>query len=135
MAESGNREKGAACARFFSRILIWPKKGKKPRRLLALSFYPDDRTAAFGDADEIAWVFEDNQHPDIAIRTYLFEIGLRVRFQMNYSFLKRCPSPLSSKVHGSPRMWYPPCSQLSQKPGRSASMNSTPRTHFALFQA
>ena len=105
VTQSGNREKGAACARFFSRILIWPKKGKKPRRLLALPFYPDDRTAAFGDMGEIAQLYEENQHPDMVIRGYLFEMGQRLRFQMNYSFLKRCPSPLSSKVHGSPRMW------------------------------
>ena len=39
--------------------------------------------------------------------------------------------PYRSSVHGSPRMWYPFC---SQKPGKSASISSIPRTHFADFQ-
>ena len=62
-------------------------------------------TSEFGHPQEIGQLFEENQHSNLAIRGYLFEMGQRLRFQMNYSFLKRCPSPLSSSVHGSPRMW------------------------------
>ncbi len=78
--------------------------GKAPR-LLALPSDPGDRTAAFGDPAEVVAYFEGNQHPNLTARGYLFGGGRNVRFQGGYSFLNRCPSPLSFTAHGSPRMW------------------------------
>ena len=71
---------------------------------LPIRLEPETLWIAAGDPADVVSYFEENQHPNLMIRGYLFGVGKNLRFQVGYSFLNRCPSPLSSKVHGSPRM-------------------------------
>lgn|GEM_PF-2775445 len=75
--ESNNRAKGAAIVQLFSRILIHPAKGAKGKRI----------------------------QPHLAWDEASLQIDVNSGKMMVQSLRNRCPSPLSSTVHGSPRMW------------------------------
>ncbi len=139
LAEGSNRAKAAVLAGSHHWILVWPRV-EDTRRILFLPWWNDPgnetpevvKNAMIGAAAGLPYPYrrespeDGGGDPDARAASSASSSALRNRWPSG------C---LPFWVHGSPRMWYPPWSQLSQNPGRSSVMNSTPRTHFALFHA
>ncbi|MCZ2342756.1 MAG: recombinase family protein [Bacteroidales bacterium] len=123
VAQGNGRVKGAAFARFFSRIYVAPVEkpvnGQEPlpRQLDAFPFWSDDLRDKF--VTVAGGVTSFNMGEARAIQ------AAQVTGHFSLNLLS---------VHGSPWKGYWLPGTLSQKPGRSSVRNSMPRTHFTLFQ-